>query len=142
VRRLSENKPFFERLFQQLQKVDIIDPGGNFKFSYMKYLNDCKAFMPFVVEKIDDDAISLAHFTLQNGDVMYDPEIEIKIDPKEKTAEAYTYRNDFVGMHNYYIKGAFRDEDMILDATQFCIQWIDNFQEQGYTLSESYPIDE
>ena len=61
-------------------------------------------YMPLVVEAIGQSGdggqlIALSHTTVQNGDLMRDPEIvfEIREIAKAHTAEPLSYRNDFVG---------------------------------------------
>jgi hypothetical protein len=36
---------------------------------------------------------------LQNGDTKSDPDMETKIYPDQKTTVTFTYRNDYIGLH-------------------------------------------
>lgn len=48
--------------------------------------------------------ISLTHYGEQNGDLMADPDMEVKIHPTTKTAEALSYQNDYLAVYEvvYY----------------------------------------
>ena len=60
--------------------------------------------MDFVVEVwADGDMIkvSIAHYTVQNGDLMRDPEVVCILLPHAKELIPIYYRNDFVGVEEY-----------------------------------------
>jgi hypothetical protein len=61
----------------------------------MKFVNS--GLMPLNVDKLTSDTIALAHNGKQNGDVMADPDMEVRIYPDLKMAEALTFRNDYMG---------------------------------------------
>jgi uncharacterized protein YqiB (DUF1249 family) len=63
----------------------------------MKFVSS--SLMPLYGDTLTSDTIALAHNGKQNGDVMADPDMEIKIYPEMKMAEALTFRNDYMGIY-------------------------------------------
>ena len=51
--------------------------------SYVKYESNFEAFMPLHVE-MNSDILTIAQTTVQNGDLMYDPRIDFKVDYENK----------------------------------------------------------
>jgi uncharacterized protein YqiB (DUF1249 family) len=87
----------YEMIFARLQQMGIINENGEMQTSYMKFVSP--GLMPLNVDKLTSDTIALAHNGKQNGDVMADPDMEIKIYPEMKMAEALTFRNDYMGIY-------------------------------------------
>lgn len=72
--------------------MGIINENGEMQTSYMKFVSS--GLMPLNVDKLTYDAIALAHKGKQNGDVMADHDMEVRIYLDLKMAEALTFRND------------------------------------------------
>jgi len=53
-------------------------------------------FMDLIIEKIAPDQISITHYYEQNGDLVPDPDVTVRIFPEIKQAEALTFQNCFV----------------------------------------------
>lgn len=87
----------YEMIFARLQQMGIINENGEMQTSYMKFVSS--GLMPLNVDKLTYDTIALAHNGKQNGDVMADPDIEVRIYPDLKMAEALTFRNDYMGIY-------------------------------------------
>jgi len=87
----------YEMIFAMLQQMGIIDKSGKMQADYMKFVSS--GLMPLNVDKLTSDTIALAHNGKQNGDVMADPDVEVKIYPEMKMAEAPTFRNDYLGIY-------------------------------------------
>ena len=85
----------YEMIFARLQQMGIIDESGKMQADYMKFISS--GLMPLNVDKLTYDTIALAHNGKQNGDVMADPDMEVRIYPEMKMAEALTFRNDYMG---------------------------------------------
>ncbi len=64
---------------------------------YLKLENN-KAFMPLVVELIGFNQMSVAHYGLQNGDLMRDPEIVFY--KKDNSFFPVFCQNDYVGLYS------------------------------------------
>lgn len=108
-----------------------------------------EGYLPLSIEDIGNDAeghalIALAHIGIQNGDVMFDPEMVFKIrgwgdDPR--AAEPISYRNDYVGVDQqvycYNDEGIATTVNICLKAElkDFAQRWFRNLKEQGFFSS-------
>lgn len=86
----------YEMIFARLQQIGIINECGKMQADYIKFVSP--GLMPLNVDKLTSDTIALAHNGKQNGDVMRDPDMEVRIYPEMKMAEALTFRNDYLGI--------------------------------------------
>jgi len=66
-----------------------------FDFDYLKLKSD--GFMDLVIEKLNEDGnvkiISLAHYYEQNGDLIPDPDIVVRVNTDFETAEVLEYQD-------------------------------------------------
>lgn len=90
-------RTIYEMIFARLQQMGIIDESGEMQSDYMKFVSS--GLMPLNVDKLASNTIALAHNGKQNGDVMADPDMEVRIYPELKMAEALTFRNDYMGIY-------------------------------------------
>jgi len=90
-------------------------------------------YMPLVVEKIGDNEYSLAHYYEQNGDLMCDPEITIRVYPSMKMVEALTYQQDNLGIYQevYPEPGKFYPH-LKRELNSFLGMWLRNLKDQGF----------
>ncbi len=101
-------------------------------------------YMPLSIERIGTSAegrslIALAHTGIQNGDVMYDPEIVFHFHDSDdlQAAEPVSFRNDYMGLNQEVYR--FNDEgkathvDVRLKAQlkSFAQMWFRNLEDQG-----------
>lgn len=102
---------------------------------YMKFSSP--GFMDLSVDKLFNDIISLAHNGIQNGDVMADPDMQVRIYSANKSAEALTFQNDYMGVFQevYPEPGKYRPR-LKKELNQFLNDWLKNLIEQGYKLVE------
>ena len=84
--------------------------------------------------------ISLTHYFESNGDLVPDPDMEIRIDIQQKTSEALTFQNQFVfdevyerGYPNHYSPKLKRD------LNEFLLQWTRNARHQGHSIELNVP---
>ena len=89
-----------DTIYERLIAIGIIGKDGlpnfdgNIKLKSDGYMD---LNIDFLFSGIKGDyVIALAHNYLQNGDVMADPDMEIKVMPRFKMAEALTFRQDGV----------------------------------------------
>ena len=94
---MKMRRTVYEMIFARLQQMGIIDESGKMQADYMKFVSS--SLMPLNVNKLTSDTIALAHNGKQNGDVMADPDMEVRIYPDLKMAEALTFRNDYMGIY-------------------------------------------
>nr|WP_317358752.1 DUF4314 domain-containing protein [uncultured Tyzzerella sp.] len=84
-------------------------------------------FDDLVLEKIDNNEYSLAHYSTLNGDAMRDPEITFKLE--DKNIIPTSYLNDYVGEYQSYeeIK---ESPKLLLEIKEFFNGWLKNITEQ------------
>ena len=83
-------------IFARLQQIGILDENGMMQVNYLKFKSP--GLMDLNVDKLTSDTIALAHNGIQNGDVMADPDVEVRINRPGKMAEALTFQNDYLGI--------------------------------------------
>lgn len=109
-----------------------------------------EGFMPLSVERIGTSGeghalVAIAHTGLQNGDVMFDPEMVFRIIEWDgaKLAEPISFRNDYVGIHQevyrYNDQGKATDVDARLKAElkSFGRMWFRNLKHQGFLSAQA-----
>lgn len=101
--------------------------------SYVKYESNCETFMPLHVE-MNSDILTIAQTTVQNGDLMYDPRIDFKVDYENKKVIPLSFENSFQGVYERYDIADGKPETMkqINDILAFADDWMDRIEEQGY----------
>lgn len=117
------------KLFLQLLAKSNLPIDG--KWQYRKLKSD--GFMDLSIDRLmtgqNSQHFALAHNTVQNGDNMADPDMEIVFFPGETPyMEARHYQNDFAGAYHTVERG---------NATQcslddFLKMWLVNLLEQGH----------
>ena len=102
--------------------------------SYIKYESNCEAFMPLHVE-MNSDILTIAQTTVQNGDLMYDPRIDFKVDYENKKVIPLSFENSFQGVYEEYDISDGKPETMkqINDILAFADDWMDEIEVQGYS---------
>lgn len=132
----------FEQVFEKLVKLGILSEDGKVLYQYMRFENGSDAFMPLSMDRLDVNRISLAHNTIQNGDVMCDPDMEMLIYPEAHSVIAYSFQNDFAG----YYDNALVDDGINMrkasEHTDFLNDWLSNVEAQGYKLIRKEEIDD
>ena len=122
-----------ERIFKKLEKIlgDLtVIPA------YMKF--EAHGFMDLSVDRLYADeesvTIALSHYFKQNGDMVPDPDMEVRIYPEMKMAEALTYQDSF-GYQQVYPSPSQVNSKAKKDLNVFLNQWLSNIIEQGFERS-------
>jgi uncharacterized protein YqiB (DUF1249 family) len=89
-------------------------------------------FMDLILENYGTNSISMTHYYEQNGDLIPDPDMTIKIDHDLKYVEALTYQDSFI-YQNVHIddKGTY-DHKIKNQLNRFLGQWLRNLKNQGF----------
>lgn len=98
-------------------------------------------YMPLSVNLLykekDGVVYSLAHYGEQCGDLMADPDMELKVNRESGTVEPLTYRNDFMGLfQEVYITQngqLLYSKRLRSELDEFLWQWLKNIHDQGFT---------
>jgi len=132
-------------IYEQIyKKLDNLLPDGIEKFcsnpeTHIKL--KAKGVMDLSIDVInwkEDDRkktfrIAMAHNFIQNGDVMADPDMEIRIHREQKTAEALTYQMDSLGIYQevYPVSGIINTA-LKKNLNSFLLTWLRNIKKQGF----------
>jgi uncharacterized protein YqiB (DUF1249 family) len=77
--------------------------------------------------------IAMAHNFIQEGDVMADPDMEIKIHKELEAAEALTFQQDSLGIYQeVYPEPGKVNIRLKRELNQFLNHWLDNLAAQGF----------
>jgi hypothetical protein len=92
-----------------------------------------KNYMDLVVQKIGKNEYRIAHYYEQNGDLMGDPEMTVRIDQELKTVEALTFQMDALGLYQevYPEPGKYYPR-LKKELNDFLRQWLKNLEQQGF----------
>jgi hypothetical protein len=74
----------------------------------------------------------MSHYYKQNGDLCPDPDMEIKIIPEIKMAEAMTYEDSFGYKQVYIENGKKYYPALKKDLNYFLNKWLSNLKEQKF----------
>ncbi|MBN1216788.1 MAG: DUF1249 domain-containing protein [Candidatus Lokiarchaeota archaeon] len=133
------NKTIYERIFTKLTKF--IDFNWLIAQGYLNYKS--AGFMDLHVDFLrynngDDDSfiISIAHNYKHNGDIMCDPDMEVRIIKKYNMAEALTFQQDNLGVfQRVYDESNNFNPTLKKQLNQFLNQWLSHLLSQKYSIS-------
>lgn len=123
---------------------EIIQLFGGLDALKKKYIRiENRGYMPLVIEYVGEGPrglplVSVAHTYVQEGDLMYDPEMEFEIDPQtpNKEWEPITYVQHNLGINQVAV---WREDNNVLfhpklvrDLKSFARTWNKNLREQGF----------
>jgi uncharacterized protein YqiB (DUF1249 family) len=122
-------------IYSRLQELEIIDENGIMQATFLKF--KAPGLMDLNVDKLTEERIALAHNGIQNGDVMADPDVEVRINREGKMAEALTFQNDYLGIYQevYPEPGSYYPR-LKKELSEFLNEWLKNMIESNYKLVE------
>lgn len=130
----------YETIFKRLAKIGIIDSEGRPQFGEaIKLKSD--GFMDLNLDLLFEEdgkyTIAMAHNYTQNGDVMADPDMEIRIIPSMKMAEALSFRQDGGIPINQHVYEVVNGKTMVYPSIKkelntFLSGWLLNIKNQGF----------
>lgn len=92
----------YHRLYKQLDTILNLDDLLKHNVGFNVKLKS-SGYMDLVVEILEKNTeysiISLTHYGALNGDLMADPDMTIKVYPKQLMVEALTYQNDYLTIY-------------------------------------------
>lgn len=122
----------YEQIYRKIDKLT----GGIEEFlkgkeGYKKLKSG--GFMDLSIDVLSGGRIAMAHNYSQNGDLMADPDMEIRIDVENKLAEALTFQQDNLGIYNVvYPELGIVNMRLKRDLNSFLNQWLSNLKKQGF----------
>jgi len=98
--------------------------------NYKKIKNE--PFMDLVIECIGENIISLAHYYEQGGDLIPDPDMEIKVMPEFEAVEVLAYQDNFKYQKVYTEDGKSYYPKLRKELNSFLNFWLNNLKKQGF----------
>ena len=127
-------KTIYERIYEKLELLvgDLTVIPGNQK-------SQVSGFMVLNLDQLAADdggtVIALSHYYKHpSGDMIPDPDMEIRIVPQRRRAEALTYQDAYVYQFVYSGAGALMSPKLKRDLNAFLEQWLSNCLAQGHRL--------
>jgi uncharacterized protein YqiB (DUF1249 family) len=120
----------YETIFKRLQTLglDMENPQEYAKSSVSGFMD----LHENVLYRADDAfVISLAHYHSSGGDLVPDPDMEIRVYPETRMAEALTYQDSFSYQEVYPEPGKVAPRTK-RDLNSFLAQWLLNCIKQGH----------
>lgn len=114
----------YEEIYEKLEELGVL------KVKTTKVLKS-PGFMDLHIENLGDNRYSLTHYYEQNGDLVPDPDMEIRIYPDYGMAEALTYQDAYT-YREVYPDEEHVDERAKRDLNRFLNQWLSNLIAQGF----------
>ena len=133
-------KLIYQTMFDKLQKIGLIDHRGYPVFGEHVRIEN-RPYMDLSVDNLGSDTekglpvfkLSLAHNFVQNGDVMADPDMEIRIYPYAGFVEALTYQLDSLGIYQVvYPEPGKVYPKRKRELNRFLNLWLSNLISQGF----------
>jgi hypothetical protein len=99
-------------------------------------INNAECFMPVSVERIQtisgEEGISIAHYFIQNGDLMADPEMEFIV--KDNEVYPISFKLDSLGVFQVAkLSETEKDEKLQEQLTAFANSWMINIKLQQFS---------
>lgn len=130
----------YETIFKRLVTIGVIDSEGRPQFEEALKLKS-NGFMDLNLDMLYEEdgkyTIAMAHNYIQNGDVMADPDMEIRIIPSMKMAEALSFRQDGGIPINQHVYEEVDGKTMVYsrlkkELNTFLSGWLLNLKNQGF----------
>ncbi|MDP2217153.1 MAG: DUF1249 domain-containing protein [Methanolobus sp.] len=128
----------YERNFTRLVKLGIINDKGELQFKESLKLKS-GAYMDLNLDYLGKDEqgyiIAMAHNYEQNGDIMADPDMQIRIIPKMRSIEALTFQQDNMGIYReVYPDANHINPKAKKELNAFLEMWLRNLIKQGFKV--------
>lgn len=136
-------KNVYERNFDRLVKLGIINEKGELQFKEALKLKS-GAYMDLNLDYLQKDEqgeiIAMAHNYEQNGDIMANPDMQIRIIPEMHSIEALTYQLDSMGIYQeVYPEPNKVNPKVKKELNAFLETWLKNLIVQGFKHGENKP---
>lgn len=132
------NNNVYTRNYGKLIRLGIINSHGELQFK--DAILERKPFMNLNLdylqtEKDGNIVFAMAHNFKQNGDIMADPDMQVRIIPVMQSIEALTYQLDSMGIHQQvYPSPNMVNPRLKKELNTFLEKWLKNLIQQGFKL--------
>lgn len=125
-------KKLYKILGNHLLKLD---------FEYMRLSSD--GFMDLHVDNLGGGVLAIAHNYTQEGDVMADPDMQIRVNLELGTVEALTYQQSAFSIYQeVYPSPNMVNARLKRDLNAFLNTWLGNLLSQGHKIVEVKGVQE
>lgn len=137
-------KNVYERNFDRLVKIGIINAKGELQFKEAIKLKS-GSYMDLNLDDLGKDeqghSIAMAHNYEMNGDIMADPDMQVRIIPEMNSIEALTIQQDNVGVYReVYPEPNKVDIQAKKEINAFLELWLRNLINQGFKLEQQTAV--
>lgn len=124
----------YTRNYNRLVKLGIINDKGELQFKDAISL-ESKPYMNLNLDDLGNHTIAMAHNFEQNGDIMADPDMQIRIVPEIRMIEALTYQLDSMGIYQVvYPEPNKVNPRAKKELNAFLEKWLINLIQQRFKL--------
>jgi uncharacterized protein YqiB (DUF1249 family) len=127
------SKTIYERIYERLEALGI-DPAHLPESAKSKAPGFMDLNLDLLRQEQDFVEIALAHNFLQNGDLVPDPDMEIRILPAGRVAEALTYQDQYSYRVVYPEPGKV-NLTAKRELNSFLAKWLKNCLDQGHSFA-------
>lgn len=129
------------RIFKRMQELypEVMqDSPTAHSYEHYESPNPGSGYEPFAIERISgiengQCLISMMHTYEQNGDLMRDPDIVLRVDFEKKTATAISFQQDSMGLYHEYSDGSRGQRD----TNRFMLTWMKNLRDQTREITRA-----
>jgi len=138
------NNNVYTRNYGRLIRLGIINAEGELQFKDAISL-ERKPFMNLNLDDLGKDkdgftSFAMAHNFEQNGDIMADPDMQVRIIPVMHSIEALTYQLDLMGIYQVVYPDANHVNPRAKkELNAFLEKWLINLIQQGFKLNGVKP---
>ncbi|MBW4660232.1 MAG: DUF1249 domain-containing protein [Drouetiella hepatica Uher 2000/2452] len=128
-------RPVYEIIYSKLQKVlgDLSQLPDSMKLEAPGFMD---LSMNVLERESDHIRIALSHYYSQNGDLVPDPDMEIRIFPESEMAEAMTYQDSY-SYQEVYPTPQTVSPRLKVELNRFLNQWLTNIIDQKHKPVQS-----
>lgn len=121
----------YEINYRKLENLGIIQDGKIAIAEYEKLKSG--SYMDLSIDRISSNKLAIAHNHIQNGDVVPDPDMTLKVYLESKMVEALTYQDSMTYTVVYPEEGKVNPRAK-KELNDFLGQWLSNLKRQGFML--------
>lgn len=128
-------KTICQRVYDKLERL-----MGNLQEIPESKKSQVTGFMDLNLDRLSTDGsatvIALSHYYKHpSGDMIPDPDMQIRVLPNERKAEALAYQDSFMYREVYGEDGRVVSESVKRELNEFLDQWLSNCLAQGHSLA-------
>jgi hypothetical protein len=120
---------------QNYESLKMLSILSNLKSHAYLRMQSAAGLMDLSIDLLDgkgtDYTFSMAHNAIQNGDIMADPDMEIRVNEEMEEAYALTFQNDYMGIFTRCED----DNDLARDLDRFLYEWLNQIKSSNYSFS-------